>query len=139
MGQPLGVQTFIFNFGHKLQANSQVSLSDKAQQFMLANFVFLSRKDNRSIQDKAPSEYIKMMPPASLDSIPSSSIIRKIDLHFPIKTLSIYKLSCLQIQRTCCWHRLHSRQDNPSYENKPLRIKVNLLFLDFCKTRKTSL
>lgn len=50
-------------------------IKDKAQQFMLANFAFLSQKDNRSIQDKAPSDYEKLMPPASLNSILSSSLI----------------------------------------------------------------
>jgi hypothetical protein len=52
-------------------------VKDKAQQFMLANFAFLSQKDNRSIQDKAPSEYMKMIPPASLDSILNASLIPK--------------------------------------------------------------
>lgn len=52
-------------------------VTEKSQQFMLANFAFLSQKDNRSIQDKAPSEYMKMMPPGSLDAILESSIIPK--------------------------------------------------------------
>jgi len=52
-------------------------VADKGMQFMLANFAFLSQKDNRSIQDKAPSEYVKMIPPASLDSILSASLIPK--------------------------------------------------------------
>ena len=48
---------------------------EKARQFMLANFAFLSQKDNRSIQDKAPSEYVKLMPPASVDAILDASLI----------------------------------------------------------------
>lgn len=50
-------------------------VKDRGSQFMLANFAFLSQKDNRSIQDKAPSEYAKMIPPASLDQILDSSLI----------------------------------------------------------------
>lgn len=60
-------------------------ITEKAQQFMLANFAFLSQKDNRSIQDKAPSEYMKMIPPASLDSILNSSLIPKDSLSMPYK------------------------------------------------------
>lgn len=52
-------------------------VTDKSRQFMLANFAFLSQKDNRSIQDKAPSEYVKLMPPASVDAILDASIIPK--------------------------------------------------------------
>jgi hypothetical protein len=52
-------------------------VTDKAEQFMLANFAFLSQKDNRSIQDKAPSDYVKMMPPASVDDILRSALIPK--------------------------------------------------------------
>jgi len=44
-------------------------VSDRGQQFMLANFAFLSQTDNRRIQDKAPSDYVKLMPPGSLDAI----------------------------------------------------------------------
>lgn len=50
---------------------------EKSQQFMLANFAFLSQKDNRSIQDKAPSTYLKLMPPGSIDSIFESACIPK--------------------------------------------------------------
>lgn len=49
--------------------------TDKQTQFMLANFAFLSQKDNRSIQDKAPADYVKMMPPGSVDSILGASLI----------------------------------------------------------------
>ena len=42
---------------------------------MLANFAFLSQKDNRTIQDKAPSDYVKMMPPGSVEAIFASSMI----------------------------------------------------------------
>lgn len=49
----------------------------KAEQFMLANFAFLSQKDNRSIQDKAPGDYVVMMPPGSLDAIFAGSAIPK--------------------------------------------------------------
>ena len=41
-------------------------VTERAQQFMLANFAFLSQKDNRSIQDKAPSDYVKLMPPGGV-------------------------------------------------------------------------
>jgi len=50
-------------------------VTERDKQFMLANFAFLSQTDNRSIQDKAPSEYLKMIPPASIDSILDSSLI----------------------------------------------------------------
>lgn len=50
---------------------------EKPQQFMLANFAFLSQKDNRSIQDKAPADYLLMIPPASLDAIMNASLIPK--------------------------------------------------------------
>ncbi|WP_186126950.1 GmrSD restriction endonuclease domain-containing protein [Burkholderia gladioli] len=51
--------------------------TNKSDQFVLANFAFLSQKDNRSIQDKAPSDYVKMMPPGSRDSILAASLIPK--------------------------------------------------------------
>lgn len=56
---------------------SKEKITNKAEQFMLANFAFLSQKDNRSIQDKAPSEYVKQIPPGSLDSILAASLIPK--------------------------------------------------------------
>lgn len=58
-------------------------ISDRKDQFMLANFAFLSQKDNRSIQDKAPSDYEKMIPPASKDTILASSLIPKNGLELP--------------------------------------------------------
>lgn len=60
-------------------------VKDRAQQFMLANFAFLSQKDNRSIQDRAPSEYVKMIPPASVDSIMAASLIPKGGLQMKYK------------------------------------------------------
>jgi len=48
---------------------------DKKDQFVLANFAFLSQKDNRSIQDKAPSDYARMMPPGTKDAILAASLI----------------------------------------------------------------
>lgn len=53
------------------------SIKERSKQFMLANFAFLSQKDNRSIQDKDPADYVKMMPPASLDAILESAVIPK--------------------------------------------------------------
>jgi hypothetical protein len=50
---------------------------EKAKQFMLANFAFLSQKDNRSIQDKAPADYAKMIPPATAEAILNASLIPK--------------------------------------------------------------
>jgi hypothetical protein len=52
-------------------------VSERSVQFALANFAFLSQKDNRSIQDKAPADYAKMMPPASADAILATSLIPK--------------------------------------------------------------
>ena len=49
--------------------------ADKVEQFVLANFAFLSQKDNRSIQDKAPSDYSKMIPPGSKEAILAASLI----------------------------------------------------------------
>ncbi|MGL4604916.1 MAG: GmrSD restriction endonuclease domain-containing protein [Iodobacter sp.] len=54
---------------------TQEKITERAQQFMLANFAFLSQTDNRSIQDKAPSDYVKMMPPASIEMINKSAFI----------------------------------------------------------------
>lgn len=53
---------------------------NKTDQFVLANFAFLSQKDNRSIQDKAPFDYGKMMPPGSKDAILAAS-------HIPLEGL----------------------------------------------------
>ena len=61
----------------KNHLSSKENISEKSQQFMLANFAFLSQKDNRSIQDKAPADYVKLMPPGSLDSIFEASFIPK--------------------------------------------------------------
>ena len=52
-----------------------LAITEKSKQYMLANFAFLSQKDNRSIQDKAPSEYSKIIPPGSVDSIFNASYI----------------------------------------------------------------
>lgn len=54
---------------------AKAGVVEKTKQFMLANFAFLSQKDNRSIQDKAPSDYVKLMPPASVDAILDASLI----------------------------------------------------------------
>jgi len=54
---------------------SGIGFPNKPEQFMLANFAFLSQKDNRSIQDKAPADYVKMMPPGSVEAILEASII----------------------------------------------------------------
>lgn len=70
-------------------------VADKAQQFMLANFAFLSQKDNRSIQDKAPSEYVKMIPPASLDAILRSSLIPKDSLSMSYKDFTALRAQLL--------------------------------------------
>lgn len=50
--------------------------TNKTEQFVLANFAFLSQKDNRSIQDKAPSDYVKMIPPGSKDAILTAALIQ---------------------------------------------------------------
>lgn len=70
-------------------------VKEKAQQFMLANFAFLSQTDNRSIQDKAPSDYIKMIPPASLDSIMAASLIPKGGLDMPYKDFTVQRARLL--------------------------------------------
>jgi hypothetical protein len=56
---------------------SKEGIREKSEQFMLANFAFLSQKDNRSIQDKSPADYVNLMPPASVDSILAASLIPK--------------------------------------------------------------
>jgi RNA pseudouridylate synthase len=61
------------------------NITDRSQQFMLANFAFLSQTDNRSIQDKAPAEYLKMIPPASKDSVLASALIPKGGLEMSYK------------------------------------------------------
>jgi hypothetical protein len=52
-------------------------VTDKGQQFMLANFAFLSQTDNRSIQDKAPGDYVNQIPPSSIDAIFEAAYIPK--------------------------------------------------------------
>lgn len=52
-----------------------LGFTEKVDQFLLANFAFLSQKDNRSIQDKAPQDYVKMMPPGSVEAILDASLI----------------------------------------------------------------
>ncbi|MBN3851570.1 DUF262 domain-containing protein [Paraburkholderia sp. Ac-20342] len=59
--------------------------TNKAEQFVLANFAFLSQKDNRSIQDKAPSDYAKMIPPGSKDAILAASLIPRAGLEAQYK------------------------------------------------------
>lgn len=61
----------------KNHLSTKEGIKERSRQFMLANFAFLSQTDNRSIQDKAPSEYVKMIPPASVDTILDSSLIPK--------------------------------------------------------------
>lgn len=61
------------------------NITDRSQQFMLANFAFLSQTDNRSIQDRAPAEYAKMIPPASKTSILDSALIPKEGLEMSFK------------------------------------------------------
>lgn len=60
-------------------------ITDRSQQFMLANFAFLSQTDNRSIQDKAPAEYVKMIAPGSKESVLESALIPKGGLEMPYK------------------------------------------------------
>jgi hypothetical protein len=60
-------------------------IAGKSEQFMLANFAFLSQKDNRSIQDKAPLDYVKMIPPASIEAIMKASLIPKDGLSMSYK------------------------------------------------------
>ncbi|WP_447920128.1 GmrSD restriction endonuclease domain-containing protein [Achromobacter aegrifaciens] len=58
---------------------------NKAEQFILANFAFLSQKDNRSIQDKAPSDYAKMIPPGMKAAILGTSLIPPAGLEVPYR------------------------------------------------------
>jgi hypothetical protein len=60
-------------------------ITDRSQQFMLANFAFLSQTDNRSIQDKAPAEYVKMIAPGSKEAVLESALIPKGGLEMPYK------------------------------------------------------
>lgn len=70
-------------------------VTDKAEQFMLANFAFLSQKDNRSIQDKAPFDYAKMIPPGSIDSILDASLIPRFGLNLPYKDFTAARAKLL--------------------------------------------
>ena len=63
--------------------------TNKAEQFVLANFAFLSQKDNRSIQDKAPSDYAKMIPPGSKDAILAASLIPRAGLEAQYKDFGV--------------------------------------------------
>lgn len=73
-------------FHHVFPKNylAMTGVDHKPAQFMLANFAFLSQRDNRSIQDKAPAEYSKMIPPGSRDAIFEASLIPKegLDMQF---------------------------------------------------------
>lgn len=52
-----------------------VSVKERDRQYALANFAFLSQKDNRSIKDKAPDKYLADMPDGERDDILSASFI----------------------------------------------------------------
>ena len=50
-------------------------VTDRSRQFMLANFAFLSQTDNRSIQDKAPSEYFDLIPAEARQAVLECALI----------------------------------------------------------------
>lgn len=72
-----------------------LGIKDKPQQFMLANFAFLSQKDNRAIQDKAPADYQKMIPPASSDAILAASYIPRGGLSMPYREFVLRRATML--------------------------------------------
>lgn len=74
---------------------TKAGVLDKAGQFMLANFAFLSQKDNRSIQDKAPSDYLKLMPPASADAILDASLIPRKGLEMSYRDFTTARANLL--------------------------------------------
>lgn len=61
---------------------------------MLTNFAFLSQTDNRSIQDKAPSEYKNLIPIKKIDDILDSALIPRGGLDMKYDEF-IQKRSCL--------------------------------------------
>jgi hypothetical protein len=71
------------------------NITDRSQQFMLANFSFLSQADNRTIQDKAPSEYVKMIPPASEESVLDSALIPKNGLEMSYEEFTVARSQLL--------------------------------------------
>ena len=75
--------------------STKVGVKEKGKQFMLANFAFLSQKDNRSIQDKAPSEYVKIIPHASRDSIMAASLIPKNGLTMSFDDFTTHRANLL--------------------------------------------
>ncbi|EPN9382581.1 DUF262 domain-containing protein [Cronobacter malonaticus] len=54
---------------------TKLGVVDKNEQFMLANFTFLSQKDNRSIKDSSPSDYVKRISEKHIDDIFASTFI----------------------------------------------------------------
>lgn len=53
----------------------QLKIDAREDQFLLANFAFLSQTDNRIIQDKSPFDYRKLMPQDKLNEIFSAAFI----------------------------------------------------------------
>jgi hypothetical protein len=54
-----------------------LGIKERADQFMLANFAFLSQTDNRKIKNRAPSLYKKDIPAHKLDDILKAALIPK--------------------------------------------------------------
>lgn len=56
---------------------TQLSIAEKSRRYCLANFAFLSQKDNRSIKDKSPKEYKKLINSSVIDKVFKHSFIPK--------------------------------------------------------------
>ena len=54
-----------------------LGIKERASQFMLANFAFLSQTDNRKIKNRAPSLYKKDIQASKLDDILEAALIPK--------------------------------------------------------------
>ncbi|EPK0250537.1 hypothetical protein JY550_03805 [Serratia ureilytica] len=63
----------------------KLKLKNKVDIYPLANFSFLSKRDNASIQNSSPSEYEKRIDPDKKEKILSSSYIPKDGLSLPYK------------------------------------------------------
>ncbi|WP_210511738.1 GmrSD restriction endonuclease domain-containing protein [Pantoea ananatis] len=76
-GAPVDLKKVLSNcnrneFHHIFPKNylkTKLGITEKSIQFNLANFTFLSRTDNRSIKDTAPSDYVSRISPDHIDKI----------------------------------------------------------------------
>jgi hypothetical protein len=84
-GSPVDLQNVLLScnrteFHHifpKDYLDKTLGIQERAAQFMLANFAFLSQTDNRKIKNRAPSLYRNDIPSHKLDEILDAALIPK--------------------------------------------------------------